>query len=78
MRYATARRDFEYLETIAELQDQVDLDSQREELMRDPTKAKAGDMYEQGVGLWFQEHKSTYADDRRVRRIAERHGFDLQ
>lgn len=56
MNYATARRDFEALEKIAILDDQVELDAERESLMRNPTKSYAGGMYQMAIRLWFQEH----------------------
>lgn len=70
-RYDIARRDFETLEEIAELDDQVELDAQREELMRCPTKAKAAEMYEAAIRLWFGEHR----DAEGVDDIRERHGI---
>jgi len=57
MTYEKARADFEYLETIRELDDQVELDSQREWLMRNPTKESAKSMYESAIQLWFTELK---------------------
>jgi hypothetical protein len=54
--YATARRDFEKLETIAELEDQVEIDSERLNLMQNPTKKVAMKMYESCISLWFLEH----------------------
>lgn len=54
--YEQARKDFEFLETIAPLDDQVELDSQREELMRNPTKIFAKEMYISAIELWFWEH----------------------
>lgn len=68
--YDRARSDFEFLESIAELTDQVDLDSRREELMRDPTKATAAKMYVSGVQLWLQQHERNHADNSDVQRIA--------
>jgi len=55
-RYEKARNAFEFLESLEELKDQVDLDSERIFLMREPTKAKAALLYEAGIRLWFQEH----------------------
>lgn len=55
-RYDIARADFEALERIAELSDQVELDAEREPLMQNPTKAKAAQLYEFGISLWFGEH----------------------
>lgn len=70
-RYTQARSDFEYLETFAELDDQVELDGERENLMRDPTKARAAQMYESAIGLWFGEHPNF--DTPRIRRIRGRY-----
>lgn len=72
-RYAQARDDFEYLETLAELEDQVELDAQRTDLMRNPTKLRAAKMYEGGISLWFQEHRSEFSDDARVKSISRRY-----
>jgi hypothetical protein len=71
-RYTQARADFEYLERLAELDDQVELDAQRTNLMRNPTKLHAAKMYEAGVRMWFQEHHDRFTDDRRVCEIKER------
>lgn len=56
-RYAKARAEFERLEKIAELVDQVELDAMRLDLMRSPTKALAADMYEMAIRLWHGEQK---------------------
>lgn len=74
MTYEQARRDFEFLETIIELADQVDLDSERENLMQNPTKKTAGRMYQSAVTLWFDENPVTEETEE----IAERHGIDPQ
>lgn len=70
-RYKQARADFEALQQICELDDQVDLDSRREHLMQNPCKAVAADMYESGIQLWFDENGVT----EETREIAERHGI---
>lgn len=57
-KYDQACADFEALEAICELDDQVELDSSRLELMQEPTKAKAAELYESGIQLWFQENRS--------------------
>jgi hypothetical protein len=54
--YDIARADFEFLETIHELDDQVDIDSDREYLMQNPTKKVAMSMYMSCIKLWFLEH----------------------
>lgn len=71
MNYQTARRDFETLEKIAELSDQVELDSERLNLMQNPTKQQAMGMYEAGIRLWFDQHG--ICD--RTREIAKRHNI---
>jgi hypothetical protein len=63
-KYERARADFEYLETLAGLDDQVELDSEREALMREPTKFKAAAMYESAIRLWFGEHRGEFSDER--------------
>jgi hypothetical protein len=60
MSYTQARRDFEFLETVAELYDQVELDAERLALMREPTRAKAAQMYRTAIALWFGEHRAKF------------------
>lgn len=78
MTYARARKDFEFLQTLAELNDQVELDAERQCLMENPTKRYAMGMYESAIRLWFHEHGSQCGalDNRMVRAIAERHNID--
>lgn len=68
--YAKTRSDFEFLETIYELGDQVELDSQREQLMRNPNKKTAQAMYEDAIGLWFDEHLGDDIPARYRRRVS--------
>ncbi len=75
MGYTKTRSDFEYLEGLSELDDQVELDSERIYLMQEPTKAKASGMYESAIRLWFREHGDEYASVRRVKGIRERYGL---
>lgn len=78
--YAKARRDFEYLESVTHLSDQVELDGEREALMQNPTKEKAADMYISGICLWFQEHRENFDDDRKVAAIRKHYdneGYSL-
>lgn len=72
-RYEQARADFEFLESIALLDDQVELDAERENLMRNPTKSKAAWMYESGIILWFGQHGYNHPE---TEEIAER--YDLR
>jgi hypothetical protein len=67
--YKTARADFEWCENLCELEDQVDLDAEREALMRNPTKAQAGELYCQGVALWLQHHADYFVGKENVAHI---------
>jgi len=76
--YETVRRDFEYLESVAELDDCVEIDAQMFDLLRNPTKRKAALIYEGAICSWFQEHQSTFAHDQEVVRIANAYGHSAQ
>lgn len=73
-RYDKARKAFEYLESLVPLDDQVELDSERENLMRNPTKTKAAELYEAGIRLWEREHMPHA--DQRARKICEDYSYD--
>lgn len=73
--YNRAREDFEFLESVAELTDQVELDADRLALMRNPTKAKAAEMYACGIRLWIAEHGDDYAGSDEFQRIAEEYAI---
>jgi hypothetical protein len=70
--YDQARADFEALERLAELDDQVELDALRVDLMRNPTKAFAAEMYETGIRLWLDQHRVYFGSHPDVQAIAER------
>lgn len=72
-RYARARADFEFLESLAELTDQVELDAQRLALMRNPSRAVAADLYAAGIRLWLREHSAYFGRVEDVQDIAERY-----
>lgn len=80
-RYNQARADFEALERIHPLDDQVELDSDRLALMEEPTQAKAASMYEAGIRLWFLEHPvddwDGGHDDSTIKEIAKRHRVEF-
>lgn len=71
MTYKRARQDFEALERISELSDQVWLDEGREHLMQNPTKSTAMSMYQSGIRLWFRQHGHENQTDK----IAKRHNI---
>lgn len=60
MSYAQARKDFEFLETLAELTDQVELDAQRLDLMQNPTRQNARRLYVAAICMWFAEHRAKF------------------
>lgn len=72
MAFAQAKKDFLFLETIAELDDQVTLMDDLHELMANPSRAMACKMYERAIDLWFDEHGED-GHGRRVRNIADRY-----
>lgn len=73
-KYARARADFEYLESIVEVADLVEVDAQVFDLMQEPTKARAAEMYADCIDFWFSEHRTHHDDDYKVRRIRKRWG----
>lgn len=75
--YDQSRADFEYLEAINALEDQVELDAQRLGLMRNPTKNFAAKMYQDGIGLWFVENadKSAHYPEA-VKQISRRYSIE--
>ncbi|TDW21049.1 hypothetical protein EV128_12218 [Rhizobium azibense] len=74
MAYAKARKDFEYLETIAELDDWVEIDGQVRDLMENPSKKKAEELYSACIGLWMQEaHMRKRELTKRAKTIRERY-----
>lgn len=79
--YNQSRRDFETLEAIAEVDDQVELDAGRLALMEEPTYSKAASMYQAGIRLWFGENPTEDwdggHDDSTIREIAARHNIEV-
>ena len=76
MSYGKIRKDFEYLESIRELDDWVEIQGDMEALMREPTKANAADYYLSCIGLWMQEAKLDHEKlTRRAESIAKRYGL---
>lgn len=75
MGYAQARKDFEYLETIKELDDHVEIDAQVYPLLQNPTRKTAEQIYRSAISLWFSErwHEGWHSENRRVWKIADRY-----
>jgi len=57
MTYNEVKRDFERLEGLISLDDAVAIDSQVFDLMAEPTKHKAKEMYMSCIELWFGENR---------------------
>lgn len=76
MSYGRTRKDFEYLETLKELDDWVEIDGRVLELMRNPSKQSAEDMYQSCMSLWFTEAVRDGTElTRRARSIRDRYDF---
>lgn len=54
--YAQSRKDFEFLESIAEMDDWAELQGDLHLLMQSPTQKKATEFYVRAIRLWFFEH----------------------
>jgi hypothetical protein len=77
--YAQTRKDYDFLNSIIAVDDQVSLMDQVQDLMENPNKAYAQSMYEGAIGLWFSERRVSSTDDvpkkhrRRVNAIKKRY-----
>jgi len=72
--YVQTRKDFEFLESIEQLQDWAELQGDLELLMREPTKQKAAEFYRSAIGLWFMEARLAKRFlDANAKRIRKRH-----
>lgn len=75
MAYAQARNDFEYLESVADLDDWAELQGDLLVLMHTPTKVMATTFYKRAIGLWFSENAINQDGkmSKGVRKIYERY-----
>lgn len=70
MAYGQAKKDYEYLETINEVDDTIMFAADETfELMANPTKKNAEGMYIGGIEQWFWENRSSYIDPKNRRRV---------
>lgn len=74
-RYEEVRRDYEFLYSIAELDDCVEMEAEFWNLMQNPTKAEAARLYEAGIRLWFGEHGRRWPGSL-TEEIADRYGIE--
>jgi predicted chitinase len=72
--YEQARKDFEALEKYAEVDDEVTLDAERRNLMNNPTKAFAAELFRNAIGLWMAENFEKFSDSGEVKAIRSRYG----
>lgn len=73
--YERARKDFEVLEAIKELEDEAELDSERLSLMQNPTEEYATKLYHYAIELWFRQTHPDFKDNDIVRAIETRHQY---
>jgi len=81
--YKQARKDFDELYAFRETENQLSIDDQFMDLMREPTKKKALSLYEGLLQLWFDERRKRGGDlgtfnpgqIKRMRLIADRHNI---
>lgn len=72
--YSIARADFEYLESVKELEDTLPVQDEMMRLMENPNKETAAELYRNLIELWIREHGKP---NRRIARIANRHLLTL-
>jgi hypothetical protein len=53
--YAESKKDWGYLQSLAELVDQVEEVDWFEGLLENPTKTKANELYRSRIETWFEE-----------------------
>jgi len=74
MTYERARKDFEYLESLDEFEDQICILDQVQDFMKEPTKAFATGLYRSSIEGWIAQHRdSELLNDRKVKTIIKRH-----
>ena len=74
--YKQVREDFEYIESLCELDDQVEIMANIDEFMRNPTKAYATGLYRSKLLMWFRERRfygHAKLKDERVIKIQQRY-----
>lgn len=77
--HAKAARDYTYLDGHTLLDDAVTAMDEVQNLMLQPTKAKATEMLEGLIGIWFYEAQRDGRDlDARCKKIARDYGYEDQ
>jgi hypothetical protein len=73
--HAKAVRDYQYLDSVQEVDDIVTAMDEVEFLMMDPTKKRATDMLEGLISIWFSEASlDGRSMDAKTKRIARYYG----
>jgi hypothetical protein len=71
--YERVRADFETLEKYDEVSDEVELDSERRNLMNNPTKKVAADLFRRAISLWLYENFDKHSEVAEVVAIRKRY-----
>lgn len=74
-RYSQCRKDFEYLQSIDDLDDWAEVQGDLHLLLQRPTKANAADFYSRMIDQWLfeHEHKRGQSLTPRMQKIKDRH-----
>lgn len=67
--YDEVKKDYLYLESLDIDADYVDIDSDVFDLMANPTKRRATQMYREAIALWFGGFRNSQIEDDRVEEI---------
>lgn len=78
--YALVRKHFEQLETIRECYEWGWVEESFRDLIENPSKPKAADIYERLIGQWFSEHQHDHRSEILpvwAKAIASQHGISI-
>lgn len=85
--YEETKRDFEYLNKVASGGDMMEIDAAVFDLMANPTKKRAKEMYRTSIGCWaaaigrpmdFAGVPTSVLDDPKVIEILEKYGHHIE
>lgn len=75
MQHRTAVKYKEYLNSLSNSYDTVEVMSEIDSLLANPSKSRARDMLIAEMELWMDSNFSEFIDDKMMRKIAERIGY---
>lgn len=79
--YKLVRNQFEQLETIRQCDEWAWVEENFRDLIENPSKPKAAEIYESLIQQWFIEHKSVHSNELLpgwAKAIASQHGINLK